>query len=131
MKTEQTINELEINGVQYVRKDSVKSIEQSENLDGMPFVLIRSDRSGVHFGYLKSKEVALDKWNVTLVKSRRVFYWSGACSLSQLALDGSNNPSACKITVELPCIEIAGVIEIIPISKNGEANLKGVPVWKK
>lgn len=128
MKIDQT--EIEINGVKYVRKDSVSQNELAKSIDGLPLVMIRSDRSGVHFGYLKSKVVALDKWNVVLLNSRRVFYWSGAASISQLALEGTTNPNNCKFTVELPSIQISGVIEIIPINEIAEKNLKGVKVWK-
>lgn len=122
------INEIKVNGVDYIRKDS--AVSQSQSVNGMPFVMIRSDRSGVHFGYLKSKVVSTDKWNVELVNSRRVYYWSGAATLSQLANDGTKKPNDCKITMELPFIEVAGVIEIIPISQVAEKNLKGVAVWK-
>lgn len=48
---QQKSNEMEINGVVYVPKDSIKSINMADNLEGMLFVLIRTYSAGVHFGY--------------------------------------------------------------------------------
>lgn len=127
-KTTVGIDEIKIEGITYVPKNS--QMQMASSVDNMPFVMIRSDRSGVHFGYLQSKEIAGDKWNVKLLKSRRVFYWSGAASITQLALDGTNNPNACKFAMELPEIDVAGAIEIIPITQKAEINLKGVAIWK-
>lgn len=58
-------------------------------------VLIRGDRSGVEFGTL----VAYDGQEVTLHNARRIWYWDGAASLSQLAKDGALKPDNCKFTV--------------------------------
>lgn len=146
----QKITEIEINGSVYVLKDSTTvrplndyqiewngvvfnrngNILTADKLNEMPLVMIRSDKSGVHFGYLKDKKEAGDKWNVTLVNSRRVFYWSGAASITQLSLEGTKKPNDCKFTMETPTIEVAGVIEILPITKVAEENLKNVKVWK-
>lgn len=43
-------------------------------------VIIRGDRSGVEFGTL----VAQEGQEVTLKNARRIWYWEGAASLSQL-----------------------------------------------
>ena len=122
------VEKMVIDGVTYVPENSIKQI--ADNVDGKPYVMIRSDRSGVHFGYLSVKCDSINSWNVTLLNSRRVFYWSGAASITQLANEGTKKPNDCKITMATPSIEIAGVIEIIPITKEAEANLKGVKEWK-
>ena len=61
-------------------------------------VIIRADRAGVFFGTLTAKEGS----EVTLTNVRRLWYWDGAASLSQLAVNGVTNPSACKFTVVVP-----------------------------
>ena len=66
MKT--SIQELVIEGVTYVPKDSQK---QATNTEGLPAVLIRTYSAGVHFGYLKRREGK----EVELVNTRRVWYW--------------------------------------------------------
>ena len=97
---------------------------------GTKKVIIRSDRAGVFYGELAKKEVAGDKYAVTMENCRRVFYWSGAASISQLAISGTTRPNDCKITLPVESIEITGVIEIIPCTDDAIKNLDAVKVWK-
>ena len=123
---EQSINEIIINNVAYIQKDTVKVMpKMTEN-----YVVIRSDRAGVHVGELVSSTDTVHGKEVVLKNTRRIFYWSGAATLSQLALEGVKNPNNCKFTVEIPVNNIMGVIEIIPCSAEAVANIKGVPIWK-
>ena len=89
-------------------------------------VLIRGDRSGVEFGTL----VAHNGQEVTLHNARRIWYWDGADSLSQLAVDGTSNPSKCKFTVAVESITILDAIEIIPCTDKAIESIEGVPAWK-
>lgn len=89
--------------------------------------MIRTYSAGVHFGTLisrKGKECLLSM-------SRRVYYWSGACSLSQLAIDGSNDIENCKISKKLEKILLTEVIEIIPMTCIATTSLYGAKEWKK
>lgn len=90
-------------------------------------VIIRADRAGVFFGTLKEKNGS----EVTLTDCRRLWYWDGAASLSQLAVDGTRAASSCKFTVIVPEIAILGVIEIIPCSKTAIKSIEGVDEWKR
>lgn len=47
-------------------------------------VIVRTYSAGVHFGYLRSREGK----EVTLERSRRIWKWSGAWTLSEIATDG-------------------------------------------
>jgi hypothetical protein len=91
-----------------------------------PYVLVRSTNSGVHFGKLKKKE----RDEVTLLDSRRVWSWAGACSLSQMAVEGVKKPEDCKFSVIVSEITVLGVCEIIPLSADALNNLYGVAEWK-
>lgn len=122
---ESKINEIEINGVKYIEKSTV-AIEQAKELDGLKYVLIRADRAGVFVGYLEKEEGS----TVVLRESRRLWYWSGAASLSQLAVDGVSNPSDCKIPVTVKKQKILGVIEIIDVTKKAQKSIEGVKEWK-
>lgn len=73
-------------------------------------VIVRGDRSGVFFGEL----VERNGREVKLENCRRLWYWDGAASISQLAINGTTNPGECKFTVTVPEIEILDAIEIIP-----------------
>ena len=93
-------------------------------------VIIRSDRAGVFFGKLKSQSQCGDKLMVEMINCRRVFYWSGAASLSQLAVEGSKRQNECKITMPVDSIVVLGVIEIIPMTEEAVQNLDNIKAWK-
>lgn len=126
MPMKQEINEIEVNGVPYVRKDLAGS-SRAVNHDGLECVIIRTQSAGVHFGFLKSRQGK----EVELVNTRRVYYWDGAASLSQMALEGVSEPKNCKFSVVLESITLTEAIEIIPVSTKAQANLFAVPVWKR
>ena len=89
-------------------------------------VIIRGDRSGVFFGILTEKNGR----EVKLTKCRRLWFWSGAASLSQLAVDGVANPDHCKFTVTVDEIAILDAIEIIPCTAKAINSIEGTPEWK-
>ena len=90
-------------------------------------VIIRGDRSGVEFGTL----VAHVGREVTLHNARRLWYWDGAASLSQLAKDGTTNPRECKFTVTVDSITILDAIEIIPCTDKAIKSIGEVREWKR
>lgn len=90
-------------------------------------VLIRSYASGVHFGTLVSEQFTLSGKVVILEDSRRIHQWSGACSCSQIALEGIKGG---RVAMSLPEIEVVNVIETIPMSEAAISNLENQPVWK-
>ena len=90
-------------------------------------VIIRGDRSGVFFGTLKEK----NKTEVRLTDCRRLWYWDGAASISQLAVDGTTAPNSCKFTVTVPEIIITDVIEISPCTNEAVKSIEGVKAWKR
>ena len=92
-------------------------------------VLIRSYASGVHFGKLESYTDTLAGRVVELSNSRRVHYWEGAASLSQMANDGVNQTES-RISQVLPSITIVNVIEIIPLSEKAIENLENTRIWQ-
>ncbi len=89
-------------------------------------VIVRADMAGVFFGEIKERNGS----EVTMQNVRRLWYWDGACSLSQLAVDGTANPGNCKFTVIVPEMTILGVIEIIPCSEKAIKSIEGVKEWK-
>lgn len=90
-------------------------------------VIVRGDRSGVFFGTLAEKQGQ----EVVLTGCRRIWRWDGACSLSQLAANGTTNPDNCKFTVTVNEIGILDVIEIIPCTDKAVRSIDGVKEWKK
>ena len=90
-------------------------------------VIIRGDRSGVFFGTLEKKE----QTEVTLTKCRRIYYWDGAASISQLATDGTTEPDNCQFTVVVGEIVVLDTIEIIPCTAKAIESIESVKIWKR
>ena len=90
-------------------------------------VIVRADRAGVFFGNIKERNGS----EVVMTNVRRLWYWDGACSLSQLAVDGTTKPNQCNFTVVVPEMTILGVIEIIPCTDKAITSIEGVKEWKK
>ncbi len=90
------------------------------------YYIIRADRAGVFFGHIKSREGS----EVVLTDVRRIWYWDGACSLSQLATEGTKKPNECKFTVTVPKMTVLGVIEVIPCTDRAVESIMAVKEWK-
>lgn len=90
-------------------------------------VIIRADRAGVFYGEIAERRSS----EVDMKNCRRLWYWDGAASLSQLATEGVTAPDNCKFTVTVPSMTILGVIEIIHCSKKAVASIEAVKVWKR
>lgn len=82
------------------------------------FVLIRTYSAGVHFGTFVSKEGQ----EVVLKDARRLWSWSGALSLSEVAMNGIKIADS-KISVPVEEIIITQAVEIIKVSS--KSNLLG------
>ena len=91
------------------------------------YFIVRGDRSGVFAGNIKKREGR----EVTMTNVRRLWYWDGACSISQLAKDGTAAPQNCKFTVSVDELLVLDAIEIILCTKKAEKSIKEVKEWKK
>ena len=63
-------------------------------------------------------------------KARRLWYWDGASSLSQLAQEGTSKPQNCKFPVEMDHVKLTQAIEIIHVSEKGKKSIAGVSIWQ-
>ncbi len=116
---------IEVDGVQYVRADSITT--EAPKLDGMKYVIVRSYDAGCFAGYLESKEGQ----EVKLRNARRLWYWDGAASLSQLAMEGTTKPENCKFPCEVSFIELNKVCEVIDATEQAQESINSVAIWKK
>ena len=92
----------------------------------MEKVIIRTEKAGVFFGEIKER----NGQEATIENCRRLWYWAGAASLSQLAMDGTSRPMDCKFTVTVNQMTVLGIIEIIPCTKEAIESINSVAVWK-
>jgi hypothetical protein len=90
------------------------------------YVIVRTYSAGVFAGYLKSK----NGQEVVLEKARRLWFWSGAASLSQLANEGVKNPDKCKFPAPVFEIEVTQAVEILTVTKKAQSIIESVPIWK-
>jgi hypothetical protein len=91
------------------------------------YVIVRTYSSGVFAGELVKKEGQ----EVTLKNARRLWFWAGAASLSQLAVEGTKTPQDCKFPVEVPEVHLLQAIEILTVSDQARKSIKEVPIWQK
>jgi len=89
------------------------------------YYIIRSNGSGVWAGNILKR----DGNTVTLTNARRIWYWNGARSLSQLAMEGTKNPNTCNFAMPVDEVMIFNVLEIIKCTDEAENNIKGVSMW--
>jgi hypothetical protein len=92
-----------------------------------PYVMVRTLSAGVFAGTIKSRKGQ----EVVLTNARRIWYWAGAASLSQLAQSGTSDPQNCKFPEPVSEVTLMQAIEIIPISPVAKKSIEAVPVWKK
>lgn len=84
----------------------------------MKAVIVRTYSAGVHFGYLARREGK----EVDLVKSRRIWSWQGANTLSEIAMNGLD---AKRSRVATPVsITLTEAIEIIDCSEDGVKSIE-------
>lgn len=108
------------------RKTKFKEETIMENKNEQ-YYIIRCDRAGVFFAKIAERRGD----EADLVDCRRLWYWDGAASLSQLATDGVKAPENCKFTVAIPAMTVLGIIEIIPCTDEAVRSINGVRVWKR
>ena len=90
------------------------------------FCIVRCYSAGV---FMARVEI-MEGQTAQLLDARRLWYWDGAASLSQLALEGVKRPENCKFTVTVPRMTVTQVTEVIPCTEQAVANINGVPVWE-
>ena len=91
------------------------------------YVIVRTYSAGVFAGTLIKKEGD----EVEMHNARRLWYWDGAASLSQLAEEGVKKPENCKFPQEVGQVVLLGVVEILKVSEAAKKSIDGVEIWKQ
>jgi len=113
--------EFVIDGVTYVPKGS-EAVTPAKTLKGKKYVIVRTYTAGVFAGYL-DKRVGKE---AVLLCARRLWYWDGAASLSQLSVDGVCKPATCKFPCEVAEVVLTEVIEVLPVTEKARLSIAGV-----
>lgn len=94
--------------------------------DSNPYVIVRTYSAGVFAGTLVNR----DGKEVVLNNARRLWYWAGAASLSQLAQSGTSRPSECKFPEPVDQVILTEAIEIISVTDQARKSIEEVPIWR-
>ena len=107
------ITEIEVNGVQYIKKGTES--KQVASKDGLTLCMLRTYSAGVFYGWV-NYEAENTFHGVQVLDAVRVYRWEGAFTLSQLATLGTSSPSDCTFAITVPKIKLNRVIELIPVT---------------
>lgn len=91
------------------------------------YKIVRTYSAGVFAGEIESR----DGQEVIMKNARRLWYWDGAASLSQLAMEGVKRPENCKFPCEVERVVLLQAIEILDTTTEAERSIKEVLVWKE
>ena len=91
------------------------------------YCMVRSYSAGVFAGTVAERNGK----EARLTDARRIWYWDGAASLSQLAQSGTSRPHKCKFPEPVSEVLLTEVIEIIPITDAARESINQVPEWKQ
>jgi hypothetical protein len=89
------------------------------------YVIVRTCSAGVFAGTLVSRKGK----EVELSHARRLWYWDGAASLSQLSQEGVKKPQNCKFPCEVSLAILTEAIELLPVTPAARQSIQEVPVW--
>ena len=98
---------------------------REEIMDESNYCIVRTTSAGVFAGNLTDR----DGKEGRVENARRLWYWSGAASLSQLARDGVKNPKQCKFPCAVEWVLLTEIIEILPVTEAAKQSIAEVPVW--
>ena len=98
----------------------------TNNVENLKYCIVRTFSAGVFAGYISKREGR----EVTMLQARRIWYWNGAATLSQLAQTGTTMPDKCKFPEAVDEILLLEAIEILSCTEEAQTSIKGVPVWK-
>ena len=118
---------IELNGEEYIKMSDIQKNEKAKDMNGMKYVIVRTYSAGVFAGYIESREGR----EVVLRVARRIYYWDGAATLSQLAVDGVSKPENCKFPCAVDRVELLEAIEILDVTEKAKKIIDKVAVWEE
>ena len=90
------------------------------------YCIVRTYSAGVFAGTLAARNGR----ESLVTGARRLWYWSGAASLSQLANEGVKRPDNCKFPDEVASLMRLETIEIIPCTEAARESIAAVKPWR-
>lgn len=91
------------------------------------YYIVRTYSAGVFAGNIKTRKGQ----EVVMTDARRLWYWDGAASLSQMAMEGTVAPQNCKFAVPVGEVMLTQAIELLTCTAKAKASIQSVPSWKR
>jgi hypothetical protein len=107
--------------------EKTAKVEKKAEKAALPYAIVRTYSAGVFAGLIVSRSGQ----EVVMVQARRLWFWSGAASLSQLAMEGVKKPEECKFPCPVDRVLLLQAVEILDCTSAARASIEAVPVWKK
>lgn len=111
---------IKIDEVLYVRADLPASPPAKNQF------IVRTQSAGVFAGEITARTGK----DVQMKNARRLWYWAGAATLSQLAESGTSKPKECKFPEPVQQLIVTEAIEILAMTEAAVKSIASVPVWK-
>ena len=94
-------------------------------MDVGEYVIVRTLSAGLFAGTITWR----DGQEIELTQARRLWFWKGAATLSQLAEEGTTLPQECRFPVEVRRVLLTQAIEGLAVSEKARKSIASVPVW--
>ena len=91
------------------------------------YFIVRTYSAGVFAGEIETRNGK----EVVMRNARRLWYWDGAASLSQLAMEGVSKPENCKFPREVDRMILTEAIEILDCTEEARKSIAGVKIWER
>lgn len=104
-----------------LKKADIKDV----NEPNLPYVVIRTYSAGVHVGYLDNLDE--ETQTVRLVNARRIRYWKGAFTLSEVSKSGVSKES--QLSEEVEKIILLEAIEVLFATSEAKEILRAIPAY--
>lgn len=119
--------EILIDGKEYVLKSTIKNLQPAKkDTKGLEYCIVRTYSAGVFAGFYNRK---IKGQEGTVFNARRLWYWDGANSLSELAVKGVSKPANCKFTVPVQEVDLKNIIEVLPCTQTAKDSIASVKEW--
>lgn len=90
------------------------------------YCLVCGQNSGIYVG-----EVAEHNGEKMLLKNaRRIYCWSGAATVVQIAAEGVKNPGKTKFTMRVGEIGLFDVVSVMPCTEKAQKAIEELNEWK-
>ena len=89
------------------------------------YCIVRTYSAGVFAGTIDR----IEGKQALLRDARRLWYWAGAASLSELSVSGTFMPKSCKFPAEVSSVFLTEVIVVLPCTPKAQASIAAVEEW--